>query len=62
MSVPIVLPITDFSKSLVEGASAVALSNKDGQVLAILRDPEVYRNRKEEIVTRSVLSLVQLAQ
>lgn len=55
MSIPIVLPITDYTKYGVErsGKRAVALSTKDGQVLAILRNPEIYRNRKEEIVTRT---------
>lgn len=55
MSIPIVLPITDYTKYGVErsGKQAVALSSKDGQVLAILRNPEIYKNRKEEIVTRT---------
>eukprot|EP01033_Poteriospumella_lacustris_P002066 gene2066-1505_t len=54
MSVPIVLPITDFTKAQIEssGKSAVALVNKHGQTLAILRNPEIYANRKEEIVSR----------
>jgi hypothetical protein len=54
MSIPIVLPITDFTKGGIEvsGKRAVALTTKDGQVLAILRDPEIYQNRKEEIVAR----------
>lgn len=54
MSVPIVLPITAFTKSEVEtsGKQAVALMNKHGKVLAILRNPEIYVNRKEEIVSR----------
>lgn len=54
MSIPIVLPITDFVKNAIEESSkkAVALTTKDGQILAILRNPEVYKNRKEEIVAR----------
>lgn len=54
MSVPIVLPITAFTKAQIEtsGKSAVALVNKHGQTLAILRNPEIYVNRKEEIVSR----------
>jgi 3'-phosphoadenosine 5'-phosphosulfate synthase len=54
MSVPIVLPITAFTKNDVEGSgkSAVALVNKHGKTLAILRNPEIYVNRKEEIVSR----------
>ncbi len=55
MSIPIVLPITDYTKYGVEhsGKAAVALTTKDGQILAILRNPEVYKNRKEEIVART---------
>jgi len=57
MSVPITLAITDWTKAEIEaavsrGKKAVALYNKSGQLLAILRNPEVYANRKEEIVTR----------
>jgi hypothetical protein len=39
------------------GKQAVTLMSKDGHALAILRDPEIYPNRKEEIVTRLVASL-----
>lgn len=55
MSIPIILPVTDFTKYGVEksGKQAVALTSKDGHVLAILRNPEIYKNRKEEIVTRT---------
>jgi 3'-phosphoadenosine 5'-phosphosulfate synthase len=54
MSVPIVLPITAYTKAAVEAAGKknVALRNKHGQVLAVLRNPEIYVNRKEEIATR----------
>ena len=54
MSVPIVLPCTDFTKSQIEGSgkNAVALVNKHGHTMAVLRNPEVYANRKEEIVSR----------
>lgn len=54
MSVPIVLPITAFTKAQVEtsGKNAVALVSKHGKVLAILRNPEIYVNRKEEIISR----------
>ena len=56
MSIPIVLPMSDYSKFGVEksGKQAVALTTKDGAVVAILRNPEIYKNRKEEIVTRYV--------
>jgi len=54
MSVPIVLPCTAFTKANIEasGKKAVALVNKHGQTMAILRNPEIYANRKEEIVSR----------
>jgi len=53
-SVPIVLPITGFTKKQIElsGKKAVTLTTKDGKDIAILRNPEIYENRKEEIVTR----------
>jgi 3'-phosphoadenosine 5'-phosphosulfate synthase len=52
--VPIVLPATGYTKAAIEasGKKAVALVDKDGRYLAILRNPEIYENRKEEIVTR----------
>jgi 3'-phosphoadenosine 5'-phosphosulfate synthase len=54
MSVPITLSCTQFTKQLIEdsGKSAVALVTQMGQTVAILRDPEIYDNRKEEIVSR----------
>lgn len=54
MSLPITLSCTSFTKELIEssGKSAVALVTLMGQTVAILRDPEIYNNRKEEIVTR----------
>jgi 3'-phosphoadenosine 5'-phosphosulfate synthase len=54
MSVPITLAITGYTKDIVErsGKQAVTLVNKHGQSLAILRNPEIYANRKEEIVSR----------
>mmetsp|Transcript_2442 Transcript_2442/g.3567 ORF Transcript_2442/g.3567 Transcript_2442/m.3567 type:complete len:1057 (+) Transcript_2442:150-3320(+) len=53
-SVPIVLPCTSYTKSLIEssGANSITLTSKDGTEVAILRNPEIYKNRKEEIVTR----------
>jgi 3'-phosphoadenosine 5'-phosphosulfate synthase len=51
-SVPIVLPCTSYTKAVIEGAPAVALCKSDGTPIAILRNPEVYANRKEEIVSR----------
>jgi 3'-phosphoadenosine 5'-phosphosulfate synthase len=54
MSVPIVLPITAYTKQGIEssGKHAVTLVNKHGKNMAILRNPEIYENRKEEIVSR----------
>ena len=54
MSVPIVLPITAYTKAGIESSKkrAVTLMNKHGKAVAILRNPEIYVNRKEEIVSR----------
>ena len=54
MSVPITLAITDFTKAKIEGSTkkAVALVTQLGKTVAILRDPEIYDNFKEEIVAR----------
>lgn len=54
MSVPITLSCTSYTKDAIEssGKRAVALVTQMGQTVAILRDPELYANRKEEIVTR----------
>jgi len=53
MPVPIVLPITEFSKKMVGDAAAVALTNAAGQPLAILRAPEVYEFRVREVLART---------
>lgn len=54
MSVPITLSLTSFTKENIEGSGMrdVALVTQMGQTVAILRDAEIYDNRKEEIVTR----------
>ncbi len=54
MSVPIALSCTAYTKSAIESSSAdaVALTTQMGNIVAILRNPEIYPNRKEEIVTR----------
>jgi len=54
MPIPITLSCTSYTKEAIEASSksAVALVTQMGQTVAILRDPEVYNNRKEEIVTR----------
>jgi len=53
MPVPIVLPITDFTKRQVGKAAAVTLTNSAGQPLAILRAPEVYDFRVREMIART---------
>jgi 3'-phosphoadenosine 5'-phosphosulfate synthase len=56
MSVPITLALTEFTKKQIEahasGGQAVALVTQMGDTVAILRNPEIYENRKEEIVSR----------
>jgi 3'-phosphoadenosine 5'-phosphosulfate synthase len=54
MSLPITLSCTSFTKKVIEmsGKDAVALVTPMGKTVAILRHPEIYENRKEEIVTR----------
>jgi len=53
MPIPIVLPITDFSRRSIEGKKAVTLTNSAGVPLAILRDPEVYELRVRELIART---------
>ena len=54
MSVPITLSCTSFTKEAIENSKTrdVALVTQMGETVAILRDAEIYDNRKEEIVTR----------
>jgi 3'-phosphoadenosine 5'-phosphosulfate synthase len=54
MSVPITLSCSSYTKAAIEASEkrAVALVTQMGQTVAILRDPEIYDNRKEEIVAR----------
>jgi 3'-phosphoadenosine 5'-phosphosulfate synthase len=54
MSIPITLSCTSFTKTNIElsGKDAVAIVTQMGQTVAILRNPEIYSNRKEEIITR----------
>jgi len=53
MPVPIVLPVTEDVKAKIEGKSAIALKKESGEVVAILRDVEIYAHRKEERATRT---------
>jgi 3'-phosphoadenosine 5'-phosphosulfate synthase len=52
MSVPITLPITEETKKAIDGKDAVTLVAPNGEDIAILRNPEVYVHRKEELVAR----------
>jgi len=54
MPIPITLSVTDHTKGVVEssGKRDVALVTRMGKTVAILRDYEIYENRKEEIVAR----------
>ena len=53
MPIPIVLPVTDFTRRSIKGAKAVALTNAAGVPLAILRTPEVYELRVRELLVRT---------
>lgn len=53
MPVPIVLPITDFTRRAIGKAKAVALTNSAGVPLAILRNPETYELRVRELIFRT---------
>eukprot|EP00542_Grammatophora_oceanica_P020344 CAMPEP_0194037038 /NCGR_PEP_ID=MMETSP0009_2-20130614/9392_1 /TAXON_ID=210454 /ORGANISM="Grammatophora oceanica, Strain CCMP 410" /LENGTH=1164 /DNA_ID=CAMNT_0038679029 /DNA_START=54 /DNA_END=3548 /DNA_ORIENTATION=+ len=54
MSLPITLSCTSYTREMIERSNknAVALVTQMGETVAILRNPEIYENRKEEIVTR----------
>lgn len=54
MPIPITLSCTEFTKAQIEesGKRDVALVTRMGKTVAILRNVEIYANRKEEIVTR----------
>jgi 3'-phosphoadenosine 5'-phosphosulfate synthase len=53
MPVPVVLPVTDDVKAKIEGKQSIALKNDKGEVIAVLRDPEIFPHRKEERATRT---------
>lgn len=54
MSLPITLSCTTYTKEAIEKSEKrdVALVTQMGQTVAILSDPEIYENRKEEIIAR----------
>merc|ERR1719487_1103640 len=53
MPIPIVLPVTEFTKRMVGKAKAVKLINAAGVPLAIMRNPEVYDLRVRELIHRT---------
>merc|ERR1719486_1327295 len=53
MPVSIVLPIDGDAKARIEGKKAIALKKASGEVVALLRDLEIYEHRKEERATRT---------
>ncbi|PIC34760.1 hypothetical protein B9Z55_014317 [Caenorhabditis nigoni] len=50
-SIPIVLPISDEIKTSLDGVNRIALKY-NGQIFAILSDPEIFEHRKDERVCR----------
>ncbi|CAJ1931650.1 unnamed protein product [Cylindrotheca closterium] len=54
MPIPLTLSLTEYTKESIEqsGKQDVALVTRMGKTIAILRNVEIYENRKEEIVTR----------
>jgi len=52
LSVPITQPLTNEEKAVCEGAKQVALKY-NGKIIAVVNEPEIFANRKEEIVTRT---------
>lgn len=52
-SVPITLPVTAEEHEKLQGADRIVLRYKDTQeVLAVIRGPQFFTNRKEEICSR----------
>ena len=54
MPIPITLSLTSFTREqiIASGKFDVALTTRMGHTVAIMRNVEIYENRKEEIVTR----------
>eukprot|EP00466_Bigelowiella_natans_P003779 jgi/Bigna1/36346/e_gw1.14.169.1 len=52
MPVPIVLPITAATRSLITTSRQVTLIAPTGKAIAVLTDPEIYDFRKEEVISR----------
>lgn len=53
MSVPIVLAIDDAQKAAIEGKSAIALKSPDGEIVAIMRNFDIFAHNKEERCART---------
>ena len=52
MSVPLTQDITSEDKKRLEGQDKVAVTWKD-KIVALIEQPEIYENRKEEIATKT---------
>ncbi|KAI5082108.1 hypothetical protein GOP47_0001851 [Adiantum capillus-veneris] len=53
MSVPIVLAIDDLQKEAIATSSSIALRAPSGELIAILRNIEIYKHNKEERIART---------
>lgn len=53
MSVPIVLALDDEQRAAVEGKPAFAIKDEDGEIVAIMRDFELFVHNKEERCART---------
>lgn len=53
MSIPIVLAINDEQKAQLEGKEAFALKSPEGEIVAIMRNFEIYVHNKEERCART---------
>lgn len=53
MSVPIVLAIDDLQKEAIGQSNDVALLDSNGQLVAVLRNIEIYKHNKEERIART---------
>jgi hypothetical protein len=53
------LSCTSYTKDAIKGSSsdAVALTTQMREIVAILRNPEIYPNRKEEIATQMFVAI-----
>ncbi|KAH7287591.1 hypothetical protein KP509_32G063900 [Ceratopteris richardii] len=59
MSVPIVLAVNEFHKASIKSYSSVSLRAPSGELIAILRNLEIYKHNKEERIARTWGSTVR---